>query len=114
MFFDTYRELCLAAKKSPNGVAKELGFPSSSVTQWKKGSTPRPAALHKIAQYFSVPVEHLLSQHVAIENEQKNKPTTDGSELSRDILLNALEGTDDMSTLLAALDVINKKLQEKR
>jgi transcriptional regulator with XRE-family HTH domain len=45
---------------TPNGVAKELGFPSSSVTQWKKGSTPRPAALRKIADFFGVSVDDFL------------------------------------------------------
>lgn len=61
MFFDKYKELCSSHGKSPNGVAKELGFPSSSVTQWKRGSVPRPAALQIIAGYFGVTVEYLIS-----------------------------------------------------
>lgn len=60
MFFDVYSSLCELKQKTPNGVAKELGFPSSSVTQWKHGSTPRPNALQKIADYFGVSVHYLL------------------------------------------------------
>ena len=60
MFFDVYSSLCEAKQKTPNGVAKELGFASASVTQWKHGSTPRPAALQKIADYFGVSVHYLL------------------------------------------------------
>lgn len=61
VFFEHYEELCNSRGKSPNGVAKELGFPSSSVTQWKHGSVPRPAALQVIAGYFGVTVEYLIS-----------------------------------------------------
>lgn len=67
MFFDVYSSLCEAKQKTPNGVAKELGFASASVTQWKHGSTPRPAALQKIADYFGVSVHYLLGV--------KEKPT---------------------------------------
>ena len=80
MFFDVYKRLCARNGKTPNGVAKELGFPSSSVTQWKKGSTPRPAALRKIAEHFGVSSDVFLSE-TAAENE--NKPTTfEGDELT--------------------------------
>lgn len=59
-FFTNYNQLCKAAGKSANGVAKELGVASSSVTQWKRGSTPRPATIEMIAEYFGVTPEELL------------------------------------------------------
>lgn len=59
-FFTNYNQLCKAAGKSANGVAKELGAASSSVTQWKRGSTPRPATIEMIAEYFGVTPEELL------------------------------------------------------
>lgn len=60
MFFDQYKALCERDGKTPNGVAKELGIASSSVTQWKHGSVPRPDKLRKICEYFSVTSEYLL------------------------------------------------------
>lgn len=60
MFFDQYKALCERAGKTPNGVAKELGFASSSITQWKHGSVPRPDKLRKICEYFDVTSEYLL------------------------------------------------------
>ena len=54
MFFDQYEMLCRTASKSPNGVAKELGIPSASVTQWKHGSTPRDDTVELICNYFHV------------------------------------------------------------
>ena len=61
MFFDQYSILCKEVGRTPNGVAKELGLPSSSVTQWRQGGTPRPKTLQKIADYFAVSVEYLLT-----------------------------------------------------
>lgn len=71
MFYDKYVELCQNAGKKPTPVAIELGFCSSNVAQWKKGSTPRPAALQKIADYFGVSQATLLELDT---KEQKEKP----------------------------------------
>ena len=60
MFFDQYKVLCRKYNKTPNGVAKELGFASSSITQWKHGSTPRPEKLRQICDYFHVDEAYLL------------------------------------------------------
>lgn len=60
MFFDQYEMLCRKAKKSPNGVAKELGFSSSSVTQWKNGAAPREDTLSLMCKYFNVERGYIL------------------------------------------------------
>lgn len=72
-FFTNYNLLCKAAGKSANGVAKELGIASGSVTQWKQGSTPRPATVERIAKYFGVTSEELLFG-------TKKEPSTPASE----------------------------------
>jgi transcriptional regulator with XRE-family HTH domain len=60
MFFDQYEMLCRKAKKSPNGVAKEIGFSSASVTQWKNGAAPREDTLKLICEYFKVKPGYIL------------------------------------------------------
>ena len=60
MFFDQYEMLCRKAKKSPNGVAKEIGFSSASVTQWKNGAAPREDTLNLICKYFNVEPGYIL------------------------------------------------------
>ena len=60
MFFDTFSRLCNEKHKSPNAVAKELGIPSGSITNWKNGTNPRHGTLLKIADYFDVSVDYLL------------------------------------------------------
>lgn len=59
-FFDNYQALCRKKGKTANGVAKELGIPSSNVTQWKHGSTPRANVLNMIAEYFDVTPKELV------------------------------------------------------
>lgn len=67
MFFDVYKALCAEKKMTPNGVAKEIGVASPSVTQWKHGSTPRPAVLQRIADYFGVSVDYLLTGETKLD-----------------------------------------------
>lgn len=73
MFYDLYVSLCKREQKKPYAVAKEIGLTNSNVAQWKKGSTPRPEVIKRIADYFDVSVEFLLGQ--------KEKPSADSREL---------------------------------
>lgn len=62
-FFTRFYQLCAARGESPNGVARQLGLSSGSITAWKQGTaTPRPAALAKIADYFCVTTDYLLGK----------------------------------------------------
>ena len=60
-FFDKYYALCKARGMSVNAVAKVLGIPSSSVTNWKHGHRPRIDSLQKIADYFHVSMDFLTN-----------------------------------------------------
>lgn len=62
MFWDTFIDLCAKNGKKPNPVAKELGFGSSAVTHWKRGTVPSDISLKKIADYFGVSVDYLLGK----------------------------------------------------
>ena len=67
MFWKTFVELCNQNNTKPNPVAKELGISSGSVTFWKNGKVPHHSTLIKIADYFNVTVDYLLT------GEQKEK-----------------------------------------
>lgn len=70
-FFDKYNALCRGKGKSANAVAKELGIPSASVTNWKHGQRPRIDTVHRIADYFGVTVDFLT-------NDEDPAPERDG------------------------------------
>lgn len=79
MFWENFVSLCDKNGTKPNPVAKELGISSGSVTFWKKGKVPHHSTLIKIANYFGVSVDYLLTG-------QKEKPTDNG-ELDDEILM---------------------------
>lgn len=61
MFWETFLSLCNQNSITPNGLAKILGVSSGSITSWKNGRVPHHATLLKIANYFDVSVDYLLS-----------------------------------------------------
>ena len=70
MFWINYLLLCGQIGKTPNGLAKELGISSGTVTGWKKGKIPSESSLQKIADYFGIDKWDLLGQ--------KNTATSSG------------------------------------
>ena len=67
MFWDNYYNLCLQKGISPNRAAKDMSISSGTVTEWKKGRIPQMATVKKVADYFGVSAESLLS----IEKKQE-------------------------------------------
>ena len=63
MFWNNFSSLCRAAGKAPGQVAAELGFSNATATHWKKGAAPRGKSLQKIADYFNVTINDLLSDN---------------------------------------------------
>ena len=75
MFLMNFLRLCNQVDKSPNAVATEIGIKSSgSVTAWKNGTVPYARTLQKIADYFGVTKEELLS-----DNEEGSRSKTQDS-----------------------------------
>lgn len=62
-FWNTFVNLCNEINKSPNAVATEIGIASGSITAWKNNPSRKPQdrILQKIANYFNVSTEYLIS-----------------------------------------------------
>lgn len=60
MFYDNFKKLCDERGEKPTPVAQKLGYTSATVVRWKKGATPRPAIVQKVADYFGVTPQELL------------------------------------------------------
>lgn len=109
MFYDRFMELCSSKGVKPTPLVLEMGLSSSNVSQWKKGSTPRPEVLKRIAEYFGVSVGYLID----VDGE-KEKPPAHGGELSKDKLLKMVQETDDEEMLLEIMALVAERLKEKR
>ena len=88
MFYDKFIALCRDYGVKPTPLITSLGLSSSNAAQWRKGSTPRPQVLQKIADYFGVSVSYFY------EDEKK-----DNSELNA--LLETMARREDLRMLFA-------------
>lgn len=60
--YQVFAELLDENNIKTNEVAKATNIPASTFTDWKKGkSSPKPEKLQKIADYFNVSIEYLLT-----------------------------------------------------
>lgn len=66
MFYERFEKLCMDSGKSVFSVLKDLHITPSTNTSWKKnGNTPNGDTLTKIADYFHVSVDYLLSRDLS-------------------------------------------------
>lgn len=80
VFYDRFIQLCKERNIKPTPLIVELGLSSSNAAQWKKGSTPRPQVLQKIADYFGVPISYFyetLETEKAPANSDERKDVLD-------------------------------------
>jgi transcriptional regulator with XRE-family HTH domain len=68
MFYNLVKALCIQHNTNITRLAKELGISSSVPTAWKNGAQPRIDTVKKIADYFGVTAEYLLSSEGATTN----------------------------------------------
>lgn len=62
MFYDNFVALCASVNKTPAYVGRELGIDKSTISCWKARKTkPSDVNAQKIANYFGVTVEELMS-----------------------------------------------------
>lgn len=61
MFWENLSKLCAENNTSPTSVIVDLQLSRGSVTSWKNGKVPHHSTLLKIADYFNVSVDYLLT-----------------------------------------------------
>lgn len=84
MFYDQYCLLCKKAGVSPSKAAIDIGIAKSTVSVWKnRGTAPQAAQLQKIADYFGVSIDYLLSGNEESADTKKTPALTKKDE--RDI-----------------------------
>lgn len=60
--YEIFDTLCKGSNVTPYKVGKETGIATSTFSDWKNGkSTPKQDKLKKIADYFGVSIEYLMT-----------------------------------------------------
>lgn len=125
--YEVFAKLLDESNKKAADVARATEIPSSTFTDWKKGrSTPKQEKLKKIADYFGVSVEYLMTGE-----EKKENPYAITSKDERDIakdmesirtkLLNGADGPlsydgepipeEDAELLLGQIELMMRRLK---
>ena len=73
--YEIFSELLQQYGVTPYKISKETGVSQSTLSDWKRGvSTPKQDKLKKIADYFGVSLEYLMTGKEEGEKEPKLKP----------------------------------------
>lgn len=73
--YETFEMLCKENGVSAYKVGKETGISTSTLSNWKKGTyTPKQDKMQKIADYFNVPLEYLLTGTMPVAIEESSEP----------------------------------------
>jgi len=78
IFWTNFTNLCNAKGRSPNNIADAIPVSSGTITNWSNGTEPSPKLLLRVAQYFGVTTNYLLSDHSS-ENEKSPATNSDGT-----------------------------------
>ena len=93
MFYDLYCKLCDERGVTPTRAAVELGMSKGTPTTWKRmGTTPQAAQLTRLAEYFGVTVDYLLTG-----DETKKAPASSGGVTDDDIKAALFGGAGDVT-----------------
>lgn len=75
--YSIFEKLCKERNVTPYRVGKETGITTATFSHWKKGNyTPKQEKLEKIANYFGVSLDYLITGE-----EQKSNFDTENAEL---------------------------------
>ena len=77
MFYDQLKLLCANKATTPTRLALEFGMSKGNVTRWKNGGTPSIQILKKMADYFNVSTDFLLTGKEPDPEHPENEVTFD-------------------------------------
>lgn len=77
MFWDTFSKLCASRGVKPNTVCREIGLSTATATHWKQGQLPKSDKLQKVADYFDVTTDYLLTGTTTTQNEEAHQLDAD-------------------------------------
>lgn len=97
--YEIFKQLLQKHKISPYKVSKDTGIPQATLTDWKKGrSTPKHDKLQKIADYFGVTLDYLVTGREDLSELPKSELSLrDEKDIAKDLvnIMDKLNSGDD-------------------
>lgn len=108
--YDVFEQLLQKYGVSSYKVAKDTGVTQTALSNWKSGrSTPSTKTLQKIADYFGVTVDYLMTG----KNEQKEKEISLSPKDERDIAKRLESTLSDLESSQEALMFSGEPLDDE-
>ena len=113
IMYEIFEQLLQKYNITPYKVAKETGVTQSTLSDWKRGrSTPKSDNMKKIADYFGVTVDYLMTGKENIPEEKKS-PYSDLKGIYLSYAKEAQDSGIDPDDIRLAIDTIKRLRGEK-
>ena len=84
--YDIFEKLCEQNKVTPYRVCKETGITTATVSNWKAGRyVPKQDKMKKIADYFGVTVDYLMTGRENSEKKESELTIRDRKDIAKDL-----------------------------
>ena len=84
--YEVFEQLLQKYGVTPYKVAKEAGVTQTALSNWKSGrSTPTTKTLQKIADYFGITLDYLLTGNEEPQKKETSLSAKDERDISRDV-----------------------------
>ena len=84
--YEIFDSLCKKHGVTPYRVCKETGLTTATISNWKAGRyTPKADKLQKIADYFGVTIEYLMTGAEAPEKKEAALTARDERDIAKDL-----------------------------
>ena len=82
--YEQIRDIAKSKGYSVNRLEKELGFSNGSISKWRN-STPTYERLQKVADYFGVSVEYLMTGETSADKKEVTLTPRDERDIKKDL-----------------------------
>lgn len=89
MFYVNFINLCAEKSVTPAQVGREIGVSGAAISKWKSGGMPSDTTLAKLANYFGVTTDYLLTG-------EKKSPDNMSEDDNINKIINALKNNPDV------------------
>lgn len=111
--YEIFAQLLEKYNVTPYKVSKETGIAQTTLSDWKRGrSTPKQDKLQKIADYFGVTVDYLMTGRDNVP-EEKKRPYSDLKGIYLSYAQEAQDSGIDPDDIRLAIDTIKRLRGEK-
>lgn len=111
--YEVFEQLLQKHGVTPYKVAKEAGVTQTALSNWKSGrSTPSSKTLQKVADYFGVTVDYLMTGRVDAKEKAPELTARDERDIAKDLdrIMGEIQKGDDGPLYYNGIEIDNASL----